>query len=73
MDHVWHECTCNRPGCMFCDGGLGYCTVCKGFEGTLTTECCGREITPEEEHAIYKEGILDFVNGEWRPKSTKEQ
>ena len=50
---------------MFCDGGLFHCTVCNGFEGSLTTDCCGRKITPEEEDEIYKKGTLDFVNGEW--------
>lgn len=66
MKHTWHQCKCNKPGCMFCDGGLGLCTVCNGFEGTLTTECCGRKITQEEEDAIYKKGTLDFIGGEWR-------
>ena len=50
---------------MFCDGGLFHCTICNGFEGSLTTDCCGRKITPEEEDKIYKKGTLDFVNGEW--------
>ncbi len=65
MKHTWYECNCHQTGCMFCDGGLGHCTVCNGFEGTLTTDCCGRKITEDEEDAIYKKGTLDFVNGEW--------
>lgn len=65
MKHKFHECTCNKKGCMFCDGGLGLCDVCNGFEGTLTTDCCGRRITPEEEEAIYTEGTLDYKNGAW--------
>lgn len=64
-EHTWVECNCNTPGCMFCDGGLGACTVCGGFEGTLTTECCGRQLTSEEEDRIYKQGNLDFKNGQW--------
>jgi hypothetical protein len=63
--HKFFECHCNKPYCMFCDGGLGYCTVCNGFEGTLTTECCGRKLTEIEEDKIYKEGTLDFKEGQW--------
>lgn len=73
MKHTWYECKCHQPGCMFCDGGLGHCTVCNGFEGTLTTDCCGRKITPEEEDAIYKKGTLDFVNGEWVHKAPNNE
>jgi hypothetical protein len=50
---------------MFCDGGLGYCAVCGGFEGTLTTDCCGRKLTPNEEDRIYRKGNLDFKDGKW--------
>lgn len=63
MKHVWHE--CKRSECFVCDGGLGWCTVCNGFEGTLTTDCCGRKITEQEEKAIYETKTLDFVNGQW--------
>ncbi len=47
---------------------LAFCTTCKGGEGDLTTECCGRPITEEESNMIYKLGTLDFIDGEWRPK-----
>ncbi len=69
-EHTWFECKCNNARCMFCDGGLGACTVCKGFEGTLTTHCCDRPITKEEENRIYKIGDLDFRDGEWVDKPT---
>lgn len=65
MKHTFYECHCGRYGCMFCDGGLASCIICGGFEGTLTTECCGRKITKEEEHKIYDEGSLDFKDGQW--------
>jgi len=64
-EHTWHKCTCYEVTCPYCEGGLGFCTVCNGFEGTLTTECCGRRITKEEERKIYEEHSLDFKNGEW--------
>lgn len=47
---------------------LAFCTVCKGGEGSLTTECCGRPMTTEEEEHVYDIGDLDFINGAWRPK-----
>lgn len=71
MEHTWRECSCDDPLCMICGGGLSHCTVCNGFEGTLTSECCGRKLTSEEERAVYEEGTLDFRQGEWvnRPKA----
>ncbi len=65
MKHIFHKCSCDKVGCMFCDGGLSHCTVCNGFEGTLTTDCCGRRLTPEEEEAIYTMGHLDYRKGVW--------
>lgn len=47
---------------------LAFCTTCKGGEGELTTECCGRPMTREERHRVYKLGNLDFVNGKWVDK-----
>lgn len=63
--HTWYECNCNEIACQFCDGGLGLCTVCNGFEGTLTVECCGRKITEEEERLIYNERKINYVGGKW--------
>lgn len=66
MKHTWYECHEHHDHhCMFCDGGLGLCTVCNGFEGTLTTDCCGRRLTEDERHRIYELGTLDFRNGQW--------
>ena len=62
-EHVWHE--CSREGCYICESGLGACDVCNGFEGTLTTDCCGRPITEEETKQIYEDGTLDFRDGKW--------
>lgn len=61
--HKWHECNCGE--CYTCKSELTYCEVCGGFEGTLTTDCCGRMLTKEEEFRIYNEGSLDFRDGEW--------
>lgn len=46
---------------MFCDGGLFACSVCSSFEGATTTECPGRQMTPEERDAVYA-GDIDFIN-----------
>jgi len=72
-EHTWYECHCEQSGCMFCDGGLGACTVCGGAEGTLTTECCGRRLTEEEKDKVYKEGTLDYLDGQWVNPKEKER
>jgi len=66
MKHTWFKCKqpCTKSYCMFCDGGIGYCTVCKGFEGTLTSECCGFELNKYLQDAVYKGG-LDYKDGKW--------
>lgn len=67
MKHVFHDCgkDCQNPGsCQYCDGGLEWCPTCMGMEGSLTTDCCGRRITEEEEDAIYKTGTLDYRDGQ---------
>lgn len=64
--HTYYK--CERRDCypcQFCEGGLSWCVVCNGFEGSLTTDCCGRKITDEEEDRIYKQGTLDFKAGQW--------
>ena len=64
--HKWFKCpsTCDLSYCAFCRGGLALCTVCGGFEGTLTAECCGRRLTKDAEDAVHR-GTLDFNGGEW--------
>lgn len=66
--HVWYKCdgrSCeDRGGCMFCDGGLGACTVCGGIEGSLTTECPGIELPQETLDLLYALKI-DFNQGRW--------
>ena len=64
MKHTKYECNCNETGCMFCDGGLFACTVCGGFEGTLTTECCGHKLHQAVLDAVYA-GKIDYKNGRW--------
>lgn len=43
---------------------LFMCKVCKGAEGELTSECCGRRMT-EEECTEVLQGNLDYKRGEW--------
>jgi hypothetical protein len=63
IEHTWYKCTCGEAGCMFCDGGLGSCTVCNGFEGTLTEECCGFRLDEHVLEAVYKGG-LNYARGQ---------
>jgi len=64
--HVFH--CCSNDECSICKGGLYYCVICKGGEGSLPTECPHRELTREEIDLIYK-GRLDFVEDKWVIKS----
>lgn len=45
--------------------GCYCCRTCGGFEGTLTTDCCGRKLTESEERHIYDLADLDFRAGTW--------
>lgn len=50
MKHNFYVCdgvSCQDKGhCVYCDGGLAYCTVCKKGEGELDQQCPG---PPKEE------------------------
>lgn len=66
-EHTYYECQdpCpNGPGCQYCDGGLGYCTICKGMEGSLPSECPEKHMGIHVADAVY-EGQLDFKGGRW--------
>jgi hypothetical protein len=70
MKHIpeTHE-QCQREGhCWICDGGLFACTVCKGAEGSLTTDCPGIELDVDIQEEIYGEA-LDYTEAEgWHYK-----
>jgi hypothetical protein len=44
---------------------LAMCAVCRGVEGSLPTECPGREMTGQEQARVY-EGALDYSGGRCR-------
>jgi hypothetical protein len=62
---IKHDRTCERPYCMFCDGGLFACSVCGCLEGSTPDECPGVRMTEEQIDAVYG-GRLNFRGGEWR-------
>ena len=77
MKHKFYKCPPGEhenedyySGCLFCDGGLCHCTICNGFEGTLTTDCCGHHLNEHIREAIYSGG-LDFKNNEWTVEDIK--
>ncbi len=54
---------CDKPGrCCYCDGGLSFCTVCKGAEASLPTNCPGRPMVLFEINAV-SNGTFDFIDG----------
>ena len=71
--HQYYKCPprCETPYCNYCQGGLASCTVCKGAEGYLPTDCPGHSMTAEEQDAVYS-GHKDFRDGKgWICKATR--
>ncbi len=68
--HVEHICagTDCPSWCPYCDGGLFYCTVCQGAEGTLTKECPGVSISNDDQELIMHG--LDYWDGKWQSRPT---
>lgn len=70
-NHIFYNCDncgndekyCDDTTCYYAN--LDVCKVCKLSEGSLTTHCSGRPCTPNEEHMIYDQGILDYKNSKW--------
>lgn len=68
MKHIFEKHTnCQKEHCNICDGGLSVCTVCKGAEGDLTTECCGHFVSDIFRQQVYN-GKIDFIDGKWVKK-----
>lgn len=52
-------CQCRGEGCLICEGGLGYCCVCRGAEGSLPTCCPGERMQDVVETSVYQ-GLCDY-------------
>jgi hypothetical protein len=67
MKHTYQTCgggdNCKCRS-FICEGGLGFCTVCKGTEGSLTTECPGEPMDKIVQDMVYK-GQIDYRDGQW--------
>lgn len=68
-DHI--QMVCSAAGtdhdgqhCPLCDGGLSWCSVCGGAEGSMPTDCPGYRLDPDTLDAVYNKR-RDFKNGEW--------
>ena len=62
MEHKKFHCRCNGQYCNYCAGGLFSCTECQGAEGSLTTDCPERRLTPQQQDDVYQ-GKIDFQIG----------
>jgi hypothetical protein len=60
--HVWHKCSPGCNGCQFCEGGLGWCTVCGAFEGQLLTTCPGYRLNEATLDACYRGNVRDLAS-----------
>jgi len=69
VPHTPYKCPqpCERLFCQFCDGGIFSCTVCGGIEGSLTTDCSGKQITHYQMNEIYGQR-LDYRVDSWVEK-----
>jgi len=62
MKHVLH--TCSKDRCNICDGGLAFCTVCKGAESSLPLDCPGKPMTDEQQKSVTL-NQANYVDGKW--------
>lgn len=60
--HQLHS--CEDPMCQVCIGGLAFCTVCNGGEGSLPTECPGEQMHSLVEDEVMA-GKIDYNYGRW--------
>jgi hypothetical protein len=44
---------CDRTACPICEGGLTYCVICGGSEGSLLPRCPGKQLTAAEDEQNY--------------------
>jgi len=59
--HLIRHVNCDREGpCPICDGGLSYCTVCKGAESSLPTHCPGEPMTDLRADLV-SAGHMDYL------------
>lgn len=49
-EHVWFKCEqpCEKQHCVYCDGGLSYCVVCRKGEVELEPTCPGAPVVSLE-------------------------
>lgn len=61
--HLRYRCDpgCDKQGCMFCDGGLFSCVRCKGFEGSLPTDCPGERMSEVFQDRVYA-GEINYIH-----------
>lgn len=65
--HKLHRGWSHPPGdetaltCHICRGGLAFCTVCKGAEGDLTTDCPGYSPS-EDTRSMISSGHINFTH-----------
>lgn len=73
-EHTPHKCIqpCTQDYCVYCEGGLIFCTVCGGFEGSLTDVCCGFQLHSTVLEAIYKGG-LNFLGNAWTVRQKNDE
>lgn len=70
-EHTWYKCPgtkaeCIEGRCVYCSGGLSFCTVCQQAEGELEPTCPGKQWTFGELRQAYPDWTFEFSYGEYR-------
>lgn len=60
MQHVFHK--CKNADCQVCEGGLVWCTICGGFEGSLLTYCPGYSLNENALNECYHGKVIDITH-----------
>jgi hypothetical protein len=71
LEHQFFKCPGTAPACIegrcvYCSGGLAFCTVCKQAEGDLEPTCPGKQWTFGELREAYPDWNFEFSYGEYR-------
>lgn len=61
-DHMFKQCDCGD--CHVCVWGMNECLVCKGAEGTLTTDCPKVPLCRDVLDQVFDKEV-DYVDGRW--------
>lgn len=63
------ECKDKCGHCFICN--CGYCGECGLYEGALTTQCPGKQVSSARSEEVYK-GLINFRGGIWLKECSEQ-